>query len=177
MSAWYVLTTAPRQEREIRERLLEERDDLMVSDAYYPVESYHVWLKLKRHPIKRFRTLTPRYVFVKCSDPQWVVNAMAEHGVHDVLRLGEAPARVSEAAIQAVKVQEAEIQLGTARRTDRTKREIRKGSSIKAGDRLSIPHLGLNVPNRTVDKVEGNYAESIAPNGIRIMVPLSAATV
>lgn len=177
MSHWYALTTAPRKELSLIETLkdgCELRDVLGVEDFYCPIETYRVRLRMKRHPIVRARALTPGYVFVRCRYPYRVKNGLRSEGVTGLLHEADAfaaPARISDSALHHIKIREAEIATGTARRKDRSKRKIRQGSKIKVGDRLSIPHLDLNVPNR-VEKLEGNYAETTAPNGMRIKRPL-----
>lgn len=175
---WYALTTAPRHELALVSLLREDealRRELSVADAYCPVERYHVWLKMKRHPIERLRTLTPRYVFVRCRDPLRVVAGLAEHGAQDVLmRCGtfeDEPAPISNAAIEQVKVREAEIAMKRARRTDRSKRQIRQGSTIKVGDRIEIPHLGINVANTPVEQIVGGRAEA-SFGGMRLTMAL-----
>jgi transcription antitermination factor NusG len=181
---WYVLTTAPRTEIDLAKLLSKDealRDSLCVSEVYCPVETYSRWMPKKRHPVVRERPLAPRYLFLRCEEPYLALGGLMRHGaqgfVYQVCGYAddeqfEEPARVSQSAIDAVKVREAEVNARVFRRKDRSKRSIRQGSPVKVGDRLAIPHLGIDVPNQPVEKVEGNYAETVAPNGMRIRMPL-----
>lgn len=168
---WYALTTSPRKELALLHTLKEGelRDFLEVEDFYCPIETYRVRLRMKRHPIVRARPLTPGYVFVRTARPFLVLHGLKNEGVTGILYGADEgrPAQISDSALHSIKMREAEIMLGQARRYDRTKTSIRKGSKIKAGDRLEIPHLGINEPNN-VEKIEGNYVEQVAPNGMRI---------
>lgn len=170
---WYALTVSPRRELTLMGTLKDDdlRDFLEIEDVYCPIETYSVRLKMKRHPIVRARPLTPGYVFVRCRRPYLAMRGLAKDGVTGMLYQAgdfhDRPAPISDNALHEIKMREAEIAMRLTRRKDRSKRKIRAGSEIKVGDRLSIPHLGLDVPNK-VEAVVGNYAETSAPNGMRI---------
>lgn len=174
--SWYAVKVLTRKELEICKALdeAELRDRLHVLDTYCPIETYSIRLKMKRHPIVRARALTPGYIFVNCRFPLMLRNQEALRGVLDIQRQAGsfAPAGICESALMEIKIREAEIAARVFRRKDRSKRSIRQGSPVKVGDRLAIPHLGIDVPNQPVDRVEGNYAETVAPNGMRIRMPL-----
>ena len=161
-SAWYAVKIAPRREIETEKSLREEpaRSILHVDDVYCPVETYSVRLRMKRHPIVRARPLTPGYIFVQTSTPL-------------ALRAGsDVPAPIRACALHEIKLREAEIAMKLARRTDRSKRSIRKGSTIKVGDRLTIPHLAIDVRNAPVENIHGGRVES-SFGGMRLSMPLA----
>lgn len=167
-SAWYAVKIAPRREIETEKSL---RSILHVDDVYCPVETYSVRLRMKRHPIVRARPLTPGYIFVQTSAPLALRDV---RGVLDVVRSAgsDVPAPIRACALHEIKLREAEIAMRLARRTDRSKRSIRKGSTIKVGDRLTIPHLAIDVRNAPVENIHGGRVES-SFGGMRLSMPLA----
>jgi transcription antitermination factor NusG len=178
---WFAFRTAPRKESQIWELLKDDdalRHKLSVDDVYHPIETYSIRLRMKRHPVVRARPLTPGYIFIRCANPHELKAALGSRGITGVAGNKNSagavePVRISAYALLQVKIAEAEIATKQRRRTDRSKKKIRNGSQVKVGDRLMISHLGVNVANQPVSAIEGNYAETVAPNGIKIKVPLA----
>lgn len=102
--AWYVIYTKPKQEVVAWENL--ERQG-------FPV--YCPKITLKRRSSSGWKDVTeplfPRYLFVQLTEGEDSFSPIrSTHGVSKMLRFGNRPAQISEQAIDAIKLQEQQLQ-------------------------------------------------------------------
>ena len=170
---WYVMQTRPQEEfaLDLYMRRPGVMSNLSIEEVYCPVETYETARKGKK--VIDVRTLIPGYLFVRCMHPRVVVEELFTRGMTKVLQIStdddrEVPAVICDAVIREIR--EIEYEIAHPQRFGRKgyrRSANRFRCDFNVGEMVSIPHLGVNMPNRPVKEVRDER--------IRLAIPLFGA--
>ena len=169
---WNVLTVDPNRELGVAAILTGLRFTCYVPTRPVRVRMPHARREPTGRQRHRFvdRALFPRYIFLQVEQvPRWNV-LRAIPGLKGYLRTGEAPATVSDAAVDAVR--EMERQVNDERRNPRKSWPFRAGDHVRIRDQRD-PFFGIEGLLEKLDRRDRAVIALMASSGARVIVPAS----